>query len=63
MAFRVLHELHGRRRSRNMGVGLALGTLILLIFALTLVKVQSLGPGSLEGYDHQPRTGLTEGGS
>ncbi|HBM59364.1 hypothetical protein ACFSDD_06625 [Salipiger marinus] len=33
------HELHHRRRGRNIGVGLILGALIALVFGLTLVKI------------------------
>lgn len=60
MAIRVLHEMHRRRFSRNLGVGLALAGFVALIFALSVVKVQSLGPESLEGFDHAPRPNLVE---
>ncbi len=33
------HELHKRRRSRNLGVGLVLAAFISIIFGLTIVKV------------------------
>ena len=39
MALRQEHELHQRRRGRNLGVGLLLGGFIVLVFALTFVKV------------------------
>ena len=39
MSFRVTHDLHRRRFSRNLGVGLVLGAFILLIFGLTVAKV------------------------
>ena len=39
MSFRAPHELHQRRRGRNIGLGLVLGALICLVFALTVVKV------------------------
>ena len=35
----VEHELHKRRKGRNIGVGLLLGGFVLLILALTVVKV------------------------
>lgn len=50
------HEIYGRRRSRNVGLGLVLGALVLLSFAVTIVKL-SQGQ-SMEGFDHQQRTGL-----
>ncbi len=52
MAIQVEHELHGRRKSRNIGLGLVLVGFVAVVFGLTVVKVKSLGPGSLEGYDH-----------
>ena len=33
------HELHKRRKSRNIGVGLTLAVLIMIVFGLTYVKV------------------------
>jgi hypothetical protein len=39
MALRQEHELHQRRRGRNVGVGLLLAGFIALVFALTFVKV------------------------
>lgn len=39
MALRQEHELHTRRKGRNIGVGLLLGGFIVLIFALTFVKI------------------------
>ncbi|MBU2957541.1 hypothetical protein [Paracoccus sp. 1_MG-2023] len=54
---RIEHELHARRRSRNVGLGLVLLAFVALIFALTVVKVRQ---GDLmEAYDHQPRVSLT----
>lgn len=53
MAMRRDHELHGRRRGRNWAVLGALVALIVLLFAVTLVK---LGPESFN-----PTTGETWG--
>jgi hypothetical protein len=50
MAFRPDHELHKRRFSRNLGVGLTLVAFVALVFALTVVKVKRGDP--LQGYDH-----------
>ena len=40
MAIRQEHEVHQRRKGRNIGVGLLLGGFIALVFGLTFVKVQ-----------------------
>jgi hypothetical protein len=50
MTFRPAHELHKRRFSRNLGLGLTLAAFVALVFALTVVKVQRGEP--LQGYDH-----------
>jgi hypothetical protein len=50
MTFRPEHELHKRRFSRNLGVGLTLAAFVALVFALTVVKVKRGEP--MEGYDH-----------
>lgn len=39
MNFRPEHEIHKRRFSRNLGLGLVLAALIALVFGLTVVKV------------------------
>jgi hypothetical protein len=39
MALRAEHELHRRRFSRNIGLGLTLAAFVALVFALTLVKI------------------------
>ena len=39
MSLRREHEIHGRRKGRNMGVGLMLGGFVVLIMALTYVKI------------------------
>jgi hypothetical protein len=56
MAFPPTHELHKRRFSRNLGVGLALAGFVALVFALTVVKVTRGDP--MRSYDHvvQPST-------
>lgn len=50
MAFRPTHELHKRRFSRNLGLGLTLAAFVALVFALTVVKVTRGDP--MQGYDH-----------
>lgn len=39
MAFRRNHEIHGRRFSRNLGLGLVLAAFVALVFGLTVAKV------------------------
>ena len=39
MTIRTEHELHQRRKGRNIGVGLMLAGFVVLILALTFVKV------------------------
>ena len=53
MAIRAEHELHRRRASRNIGVGLALLGFCAVMFALSVVKIRNAGP--VEGFDHTPR--------
>lgn len=44
------HEIYARRRSRNLGLGLVLGGLVLVIFAVTMVKLSE--GQSMEAFDH-----------
>ncbi|QFT59132.1 hypothetical protein FIU94_09875 [Sulfitobacter sp. THAF37] len=39
MAIRAEHEIHGRRKGRNVGVGLMLGGFVVLVMVLTFVKI------------------------
>lgn len=41
MALSRQHELHRRRFSRNLGLGLVLAGLVALVFGLTVVKVST----------------------
>ena len=41
MPFKTEHELHSRRRGRNVGVGLMLAAFVVLVLALTFTKVTS----------------------
>lgn len=43
MALHKEHDLHKRRFGRNVGVGLLLGGFVVLVLALTIVKVTSNG--------------------
>jgi Na+/H+-dicarboxylate symporter len=56
MAIKVEHEMHERRRGRNMGIGLLLIGFIAIIFGLTVVKVLQLGDAAqFEKFDHVAR--------
>lgn len=41
MAIRAEHEIHTRRKGRNVGVGLMLAAFVVLILAITFAKVTS----------------------
>ena len=41
MSLRAEHELHTRRKGRNVGVGLMLAGFVVLVLALTFTKVTS----------------------
>lgn len=56
MAFRPEHELHARRFSRNLGLGLTLVAFVGLVFALTVVKVTRGDP--MQAFDHVVRPEL-----
>ncbi len=56
MAMQSEHDLHRRRRSRNVGLGLVLAAFVALVFGLTIVKVRQ--GDMLEAYDHQPRVSV-----
>lgn len=52
------HELHARRRSRNIWIAGVLGAFVLLVFAITVVKLSS--GHMLEAFDHSLRPSLLE---
>lgn len=59
---KVEHEIHTRRKGRNMGVGLLLLSLIGIVFGLTVVKVLGLTDiRQLEKFDHVARPQLEPG--
>ena len=53
----VEHELHKRRKARNIALGLVLGGFVLLVFAVTIVKM--INGNAMEGFDHSYRPSLT----
>lgn len=56
MAITRDHELHKRRLGRNVGVSLALLAFIVLVFGLTIAKVQ--GGGTVQAFDHTYRPAI-----
>lgn len=41
MSIKAEHEIHQRRKGRNVGVGLMLAGFVVLVLALTFVKITS----------------------
>lgn len=59
MGIKVEHELHTRRRGRNLGVGLILVGMVGIVFGLTVVKVLGLSDiRQFETFDHVARPAL-----
>ncbi|PLL11385.1 hypothetical protein C0V75_15225 [Tabrizicola sp. TH137] len=56
MAFPPEHEIHRRRFGRNIGVAVTLALFIVLVFALTVVKVTRGDP--MQAFDHSVRPEL-----
>ena len=54
----VTSDVHEKRQSRNMGTALCLGAFIILLAALSAVKVQQLGAAGAERFDHVARPAL-----
>ena len=52
----VTSDVHDRRKSRNMGVAICLVAFIVLLFALTAVKIR--GTGATQAFDHVVRPEL-----
>jgi hypothetical protein len=51
------HELHIRRKSRNIWLGSILGGFVVLVFAVTIVKM--VNGNKMEAFDHEIRPSLT----
>lgn len=49
MAIRAEHEIHTRRRGRNLGIGLMLAGFVVLVMALTFVKITNIDFNDLPG--------------
>ncbi|KRW93515.1 hypothetical protein [Paracoccus sp. MKU1] len=52
----VEHELHKRRRSRNIGLLVVLLAFVVLVFGLSVVKITQ--GDMMQGYDHRPRASM-----
>ena len=52
----VEHELHKRRRSRNLGLLAVLLAFVALVFGLSVVKITQ--GDMMQGYDHRPQASL-----
>ena len=50
------HEMHVRRKSRNIWLGLILGAFVVVVFAVTIVKM--MNGNQMEAFDHSVRPGL-----
>ncbi|WP_347882292.1 hypothetical protein [Jannaschia ovalis] len=53
---RVEHEVHQRRKGRNFGILGVLLAFILIVFGVTVAKIQT--GGFSEGFDHVARPGM-----
>jgi hypothetical protein len=42
MNIRVEHEIHSRRKGRNVGIGMMLGGFVVLVMLLTFVKITQI---------------------
>jgi hypothetical protein len=49
MTIRAEHELHTRRRGRNLGIGFMLGGFVILVMALTYVKITNIDFNDIPG--------------
>ncbi|WP_372989727.1 cytochrome C oxidase assembly protein [Sulfitobacter sp.] len=49
MTIRAEHEIHTRRRGRNLGIGLMLGAFVFLVMLLTYVKITNIDFNDLPG--------------
>lgn len=56
MALNTEHELHRRRRTRNLGLLAVLLAFAALVFGLSVVKISN--GDMMEGFDHQYRNSI-----
>jgi hypothetical protein len=60
MAIHPEHELHSRRKGRNMAMGLILGGLVAMIFAVSIVKLSQQQSEDIYAPNYVPATGASE---
>ena len=60
MSLRKEHEIHTRRGGRNVGVGLMLGGFVLLVMALTFVKISNIDFSQVKTATGQPAGQIVE---
>ena len=60
MAIHPEHELHSRRKGRNMAVGLILGGMVALTFAVSIVKLSQPQTEDIYAPNYVPGTGASE---
>ena len=60
MEIKATHELHERRKSRNVGVALTLIAFVAVVFGLSVVKITR--GEQVQGFDHvvRPELAVTE---
>ena len=56
VTMRVEHELHQRRRSRNLGLLAVLLAFVELVFGISVVKITQ--GDMMQGFDHRPRASM-----
>ena len=63
MEIKATHDMHKRRFSRNVGVGLLLAGMVAIVFGLTVVKVKR--GDTMQAFDHvvRPEMAPVEGGN
>ena len=60
MEIKATPDIHKRRFSRNLGVGLTLAAMVAIVFGLTVVKVKRGDP--MQGFDHTVRPEMAPAG-
>ena len=60
MEIKATQDIHKRRFSRNLGVGLTLAAMVAIVFGLTVVKVKRGDP--MQGFDHTVRPEMAPAG-
>jgi len=56
MAIQPEHELHARRKGRNMAIGLILGGMVAMIFAVSIVKLSQPQTEDIYAPNYVPAT-------